>query len=162
MPRFRFATTLGFCSVSWTERGVSKFSLPPAAAVDGDAADAPPEIARIIARVQAHLAGEPQDFSDATFDYTALPDFACEVYRRTLRIGPGRTATYGDIARDLGLPPGASRAVGSALGANPIPLLIPCHRVIAASGKMTGFSGPGGVATKIRLLALENAELPLG
>ena len=59
----------------------------------------------------------------------------------------------------LGLPPGASRAVAAALGANPWPLLIPCHRIIGANGKMTGFSGPGGIATKIRLLTLEGTQL---
>ena len=86
-------------------------------------------------------------------------NFAREVLRAALHVKPGHTASYGEIAQAAGLPLTACRNVGSALGSNPWPLLIPCHRVVAATGKMTGFSGPGGVATKVRLLALEGAQL---
>ena len=94
-----------------------------------------------------------------TYDFARLPEFHRAVLRATLGVKSGHTATYGAIAAALGQPPGASCAVGTALGANPWPLLIPCHRIVAAGGKMTGFSGPGGVATKVKLLALEGARL---
>jgi methylated-DNA-[protein]-cysteine S-methyltransferase len=93
------------------------------------------------------------------FDFTKVPEFVRSVLLATLEIKPGRTATYGDLAAAIGLGPSAARAIGSALGANPWPLLIPCHRVIAATGGMTGFSGPGGVGMKVKLLALEGAQL---
>ena len=109
--------------------------------------------------MQHHLAGDPQDFSDLPYDFARVPEFHRAVLRATLAVKSGHTTTYGALAATLGQPPGASRAVGTALGANPWPLVIPCHRVVAASGKMTGFSGPGGVDTKARLLALEGAQL---
>jgi methylated-DNA-[protein]-cysteine S-methyltransferase len=120
---------------------------------------APPWVHAIIARVQAHLTGQPQDFADLPYAFDRVADFPQQVYRATLQVKSGRTCSYGDIAQALGHPPAVSRAVGSALGANPWPLLIPCHRVVASSGKMTGFSGPGGIKTKLRLLALEGAQL---
>lgn len=159
MPRIAFPTSFGICALAWEEAGLTRFELPEAAPSARDVQTPPTEIAAIIARVQRHLAGEAQDFSDLHYDFTRLPEFHRAVLRATLAVKSGHTATYGDIARTLGQPPGASRAVGTALGANPWPLLIPCHRIVAAGGKMTGFSGPGGVATKVRLLALEGAQL---
>lgn len=88
-----------------------------------------------------------------------VDEVAREVYRANLAVKAGRTCSYGDIARQLGHPPAASRAVGTALGANPWPLLVPCYRVVASDGYMTGFSGPGGIKTKLRLLAIEGAQL---
>jgi methylated-DNA-[protein]-cysteine S-methyltransferase len=147
--------------VDWTDAEVTGFFLPGGEAPPlASAEDAPPAwIRRIIDRVQRHLGGDAQDFSDLPFAFSALPEFHRAVLRATLAVKSGYTATYGDLARVLGQPPGASRAVGTALGANPWPLLIPCHRIVAASGKMTGFSGPGGVDTKAKLLALEGAHL---
>jgi methylated-DNA-[protein]-cysteine S-methyltransferase len=116
-------------------------------------------VAAIIARVQRHLAGEPQDFGDLPYAFNVVSDFAVQVYRAALTVKPGRTCSYGDLARQLGHPPAVSRAVGTALGANPWPLLVPCHRIVAGDGKMTGFSGPGGIKTKLRLLTIEGAQL---
>lgn len=154
-----FGTELGTCAVSWNEGGLVGFELPEAVHRSGDAYRPPLEIARLIERVRRHLAGKPQDFTDLNYQFSRVPDFARDVYRATLAIKSGQTRTYGEIAAAIGQPPAASRAVGAALGANPWPLLVPCHRVVAASGKMTGFSGPGGVATKVKLLALEGAQL---
>jgi methylated-DNA-[protein]-cysteine S-methyltransferase len=109
--------------------------------------------------VRQHLVGKPQDFSDLPYDFTRVEKFAEGVYRSTLAVKSGQTCSYGDIAKKLGQPPAVSRAVGTALGANPWPLLVPCHRVVASDGRMTGFSGPGGIKTKLRLLALEGAQL---
>jgi methylated-DNA-[protein]-cysteine S-methyltransferase len=116
-------------------------------------------ISAIAERVRRHLSGELQDFSDVRYDFANVPPFNLAVLRATLAIRAGVTASYGEIAQAIGHTPGVSRAVGLALGANRWPLLIPCHRVVSATGKMTGFSGPGGVRTKTRLLALEGAQL---
>lgn len=160
MPHATFATPLGTCAIAWNDNGLTRFLLPdPDRGTSDTQADPPPWVHAIIERVQLHLAGEPQDFSDVRFDFGRLPEFNRAVLRATLAIKSGHTATYGEIATAIGQPIVASRAVGTALGENPWPLLIPCHRVVAASGKMTGFSGPGGVATKAKLLALEGAQL---
>jgi methylated-DNA-[protein]-cysteine S-methyltransferase len=161
MPHATFSTPLGTCAIAWSENGLTRFLLPdPARPAGGGTEAVPPTwVAEIIARVQRHFAGEPQDFSDLRYDFSRLPEFNRAVLRATLGVKSGRTATYGEIATVIGESPVASRAVGSALGANPWPLLIPCHRIVAATGKMTGFSGPGGVSTKVRLLALEGAQL---
>lgn len=161
MPHATFATAFGPCAIAWRDAGLAHFRLPdPAGGARDDSGTEPPSWVReIIARVQRHFAGDLQDFSDLRYDFTALPEFNRAVLRATLGIKAGHTATYGEIARAIGQPVAASRAVGAALGGNPWPLLIPCHRIVATNGKMTGFSGPGGVTTKVRLLALEGAQL---
>jgi methylated-DNA-[protein]-cysteine S-methyltransferase len=163
MPQTPFVTPLGLCAIAWNETGLIQFRLPgevPRAPAEATSeSEPPPWIQAIIDRVQRHLRGELQDFADLPYDFATVPAFGREVLRATLAVKAGHTATYGDLARTLGQPPAASRAVGTALGANPWPLLIPCHRIVAASGKMTGYSGPGGIATKTRLLALEGAQL---
>ena len=161
MPHATFPTSLGTCAIAWAETGLTRFLLPdPERRSGGDTEAEPPDWVRVVVqRVQQHLAGEWQDFADVRYDFQRVAEFNRSVLRATLGIKCGQTATYGEIAATLGLPPAASRAIGSALGANPWPLLIPCHRVIAATGKMTGFSGPGGVSTKVRLLAIEGAQL---
>ena len=162
MPWTAFDTPLGPCGIAWSDTGLTAFFLPGSADRLPPAAEvaAPrPWVAAIIARVQRHLAGEAQDFSGVRYDFTRVTEFHRAVLRATLAVKSGHTATYGAIAAAIGQPPAASRAVGAALGDNPWPLLVPCHRIVAASGKMTGFSGPGGVDTKARLLALEGAQL---
>lgn len=160
MPHATFSTPLGLCAIAWNDLGLTRFLLPDPERHPGNTeADPPPWVRDIIERVRRHLAGEPQDFSDVRFDFSRVPDFVRAVLRATLTVKAGLTATYGEIATAIGQPLAASRAVGAALGDNPWPLLIPCHRIVAATGKMTGFSGPGGVATKVKLLALEGAQL---
>lgn len=161
MPHATFSTPLGTCAIAWSEAGLTRFLLPDPERppVGNTDAEPPPWVAEIIARVKRHLAGDAQDFSDVHYDFTLVPEFVRGVLRATLAIRSGCTATYGELAVAIGATAAASRAVGSALGDNPWPLPIPCHRVVAAGGKMTGFSGPGGVATKVRLLALEGAQL---
>ena len=159
MHRTTFATPLGRCALSWHEAGVTGFELPEAQASADDLTAPPAGIAALVARVQRHLAGHAQDFSDVPYDFADTPAFNLAVLRATLAVKSGQTRSYGEIAAAIGQPPAASRAVGSALGANRWPLLIPCHRIVASNGRMTGFSGPGGVKTKLRLLALEGAQL---
>lgn len=156
--RATFATEFGACGISWGERTLIGFELPVAAERPDDAVP-PPWVEGIIGRVRRHLAGEYQDFSDLAYDFGRVGRFCEQVLRATLAVPAGQTRSYGEIAAAIGQPPAASRSVGAALGSNPWPLLIPCHRVIAADGKMTGFSGPGGVETKLKLLALEGAQL---
>jgi methylated-DNA-[protein]-cysteine S-methyltransferase len=159
MQRITFSTAFGRCAIKWHEAGLIGFELPEAVVNERDIADAPAEIAAVIARVRKHLGGDLQDFSDLNFDFRAEPAFQIAVLRATLAVKAGCTRGYGEIAKATGHDAAASRAVGAALGANRWPLLIPCHGVGAANGKMTGFSGPGGIKTKLRLLALEGAQL---
>jgi methylated-DNA-[protein]-cysteine S-methyltransferase len=161
MPHSTFSTPFGTCAIAWNDIGLTRFLLPdPERPSCVNTEFAPPAwVNEIIARVQRHLSGEMQDFADVPFDYRRMPEFVCAVLRATLTVKAGYTVSYGEIASAIGQPPGACRAIGAALGSNPWPLLIPCHRIVAASGKMTGFSAPGGVATKVRLLALEGSQL---
>ena len=161
MPHATFSTPLGICAIAWNDAGLTRFLLPdPERPTGGNTEAEPPSwVAEIIDRVKRHLIGDVQDFSDVRYDFSRVPEFVRSVLHATLAVKAGHTASYGDIATAIGQPLVASRAVGSALGDNPWPLLIPCHRIVAATGKMTGFSGPGGVATKVKLLALEGAQL---
>jgi methylated-DNA-[protein]-cysteine S-methyltransferase len=159
MPRATFDTPLGVCAIAWGDAGLTGFQLPGARARSDDVSALPPTIAAIIARVQRHLSGELQDFADLRFDFGDIAEFNLRVLRATLAVKAGRTATYSEIAAAIGEQPVASRGVGAALGANRWPLLIPCHRITGAHGKMTGFSGPGGIDTKVKLLALDGAQL---
>ncbi|MBP6508166.1 MAG: methylated-DNA--[protein]-cysteine S-methyltransferase [Opitutaceae bacterium] len=159
MPSTGFATAIGTCHIAWHDTGLTAFRLPAEQPAIMAPALPPSWVQSIIERVRQHLAGNAQDFSDLPYDFGLVADFPQQVYRVTLQVKPGQTCSYGDIAKKLGQPPAVSRAVGSALGANPWPLLVPCHRVVASDGKMTGFSGPGGIKTKLRLLAIEGAQL---
>ena len=159
MPETAFPTPLGICRISWQDDVITGFRLPEKAETDTANSATPDWIQEIIKRVELHLDRQFQDFSDLPYNFSQVGDFPREVYRCTLQVKAGHTCSYGDIARELGYPPATSRAVGASLGSNPWPLLVPCHRVVAADGKMTGFSGPGGIETKLKLLALEGAQL---
>lgn len=163
-----FDTALGSCGILWSEQGVQAVQLPErdAAATkarlqrrhaDAHEAAPPTAIAKAIAGIVALLSGDKSvDFKEVPLDTAALPDFHKRVYEIISRLKPGETMTYGAIANELDAgPDGDARAVGYALGRNPIPVIIPCHRVVAANGKLGGFSAPGGRETKLRLLAIE-------
>lgn len=157
MPQMSFPTKFGNCGVAWMDSALTRFEFFSQA--PSVAEPLPDWIAELIARVQRHFEGDFQDFSSTPLLWSLVGDFQQSVFRRTQAIPAGHTKSYGDIARELSLPATSSRSIGTALGSNPWPLIVPCHRVVAASGKMTGFSAPGGVLTKTRLLALEGAEL---
>lgn len=171
MPHAIFPTAFGTCGIAWNDTGLAGFQLPenPDAETEQQIrsrsrslpADGPIPgwVQSLIARVQDHLAGQMQDFADAPLDWSRVTDFQQAVYRHAQAVPPGHKQSYGEIARLMALGPEAARAVGVALATNPWPLIVPCHRIVSASGKMTGFSAPGGVRTKTRLLALEGAEL---
>lgn len=160
MPGFAsFDTPVGRCAVAWSQdgavRGVRLPGRDDARAWPGLAEREPPaRVADVIARVRALLEGGADDLADVELDLSGVPEFHRRVYAVARGIGPGRTLTYGEVARALG-EPGAAQAVGQALGRNPFPIVVPCHRVLAAGGATGGFSAPGGTATKLRLLALE-------
>jgi methylated-DNA-[protein]-cysteine S-methyltransferase len=105
------------------------------------------------------LAGEKADLSGIPVALDATTDFEDHVYAAARRIPRGEVRTYGEIAREIG-EPGAARAVGAALGRNPVPIIIPCHRVLGSAGKGGGFSASGGTATKFRMLEIEGAKRP--
>ena len=171
-----FETPLGPCGIAWKESAAPRLSpvvtfiqLPEAtrgltekriAGRSGGrkARLVPAGIAGIIKRIQKHLHGDLQDFQDIDLDLDGVGPFARQVYEGARKIPAGRTMTYGALATDLKRPT-ASRAVGQALGKNPIPLIIPCHRILASGNQPGGFSAHGGVTTKARLLAIEGVTL---
>jgi methylated-DNA-[protein]-cysteine S-methyltransferase len=163
-----FQTAIGTCGIAWSADGIVGVSLPEdeedrlrsrftARYPKATECAPPPDVARTIARIQALLDGEPDDLSDILLDEAEVPDFNKRVYDIARRISPGATRTYGEIARELG-DPLLAREVGQALGRNPFPIIVPCHRVLAANGKTGGFSATGGVQTKFRMLAIERAK----
>ncbi len=163
-----FETAIGACAIAWGDDGITSVCLPEAqekalrarfAARFADAAEATPSpaIAQAIGRIQALLRGARDDLADIPLDDAEVPQFNKRVYDIARRIPPGSTRTYGEIARELG-DPLLAREVGQALGRNPFPIIVPCHRVLAAGGKTGGFSATGGIATKFRMLAIERAK----
>jgi methylated-DNA-[protein]-cysteine S-methyltransferase len=165
-----FDTAIGRCGIAWGARGVLAVLLPersePAARArllrmvpDASEALPPSEIQHAIDGIVALLGGERRDLSEVPIDMGGVPAFHARVYEVARLIPPGATLSYGEIARRLG-EPGAARDVGEALGKNPFPIVVPCHRVLAAGGKLGGFSARGGVRTKLRLLEIEGALQP--
>lgn len=154
----RFDTAIGTCGVRWSDAGITSVLMPGSRAVarDGDAAEVPAAFCAAVDGMVALLDGEARDLRDVLLDLGDLDPFRVDVLSATREIGPGRTATYGEIAWMVGAPDGA-RAVGAALAGNPVPIVVPCHRVLAADGALHGFSAPGGLATKRRMLEIEGA-----
>ncbi len=165
-----FETAIGTCGVAWGERGLTGVQLPQSEGGDprmrltrrypqAVETDPPAAVAEAIAGMQALLAGEPRDLLEVELDTSGLAPLNAQVYEISRAIPPGQTLTYGDIARRLG-DVSLSRAVGQALGANPWPIVVPCHRILAAGGRKGGFSAPGGADTKLRMLEIEGALAP--
>jgi len=163
-----FDTPIGRCGIVWSERGIAGVQLPEGSAdrtkrrilrrFPAAIEAAPPaEARRIVGEIVALLGGERKDFGDAILDMEAVPEFHRRVYALARAIPASRTVSYGEIAERLG-DRGLARDVAQALGQNPFPVIVPCHRVVAAGGKTGGFSAPGGVRTKLRLLSIEGAQ----
>jgi methylated-DNA-[protein]-cysteine S-methyltransferase len=163
-----FATAIGDCAIAWNDVGLTGVWLPAASrdalqrrvrsSCAGALATAPcGEISAIVEAIARLLAGEHVAFDSARLDLAETDDFDARVYAVTRAIAAGQVLTYGDVAMRVG--GGASaRAVGQSLGRNPWPIVVPCHRVVAAGNHLGGFSAPGGTATKRRLLAIERAR----
>ena len=165
-----FDTPIGACALVWGERGLIGASLPEPTATATRArvqrrfrgsieSDPSAAVQQVIARVLTLLDGQPDDLADIALDMRGVPPFNQRVYAIARDIKPGSTMTYGEVAAKLGEGPQAARAVGQALGANPFPIIVPCHRVLAAGSQAGGFSAPGGTRTKLRLLEIEGAPL---
>lgn len=165
-----FETARGFMGVTWNAVGITTMHLPADSAAsarrllqrkagDSSAADPTGPIQEAIAAVKRYFNGEAVDFESIQLDLAARSAFDQKVYLTVRRIGWGRTTTYGDVARLIGSGPRAARDVGQAMAHNPVPVIIPCHRVLAAGGKLGGFSAPGGVDTKLHMLELEGIQL---
>ncbi|MGP2493365.1 methylated-DNA--[protein]-cysteine S-methyltransferase [Mesorhizobium sp. PUT5] len=165
-----FETALGFFGIAWSEAGLSRLFLPQAnrealarrmlrleeTMAEGGAR--PPWVERLVAAIGDYAQGRKLEFTDVPVDLAGVDDFRLAIYAATRALAYGQTTTYGELAKQAGHA-GLARETGAALGANPVPLVIPCHRVLAAGGRIGGFSAPGGSASKERMLALEGVRL---
>lgn len=169
---FVFPTASGFCAIAWNDAGVSRFQLPVATAVDAERhlrrrlpsvqLNTPTaEVLAAVTAVQKYFDGERIDFSGVRLDLDGQDELFRQIYALARGIGWGQTTTYGTLAQTLGVGPQAARDVGKAMARNPVPLIIPCHRVLAAGGKIGGFSAPGGSRTKLKMLELEGVRIEL-
>jgi methylated-DNA-[protein]-cysteine S-methyltransferase len=164
-----FDTEIGRCGIAWSERGIGALQLPEA---DDDKSRArllrrfsglpeiapPDSVRQVIESIQSLLRGEATDLSFAVLDLDDAPLFNRQVYEIARTIPAGETMTYGEIAKRLG-DLQLSRAVGQALGQNPVAIIVPCHRVLGADRKPGGFSAGGGVQTKLKILSIERAHI---
>jgi methylated-DNA-[protein]-cysteine S-methyltransferase len=157
-----FETALGRCGVRWSGRGITSVLLPgsrnlPTVRAE-EVPDLPPFVQRAIAGMVAVLAGADDDLRDVPVDHRDAGAFPVAVYTETRAIAPGTTRSYGQVAMAMALDRAeGARDVGAALARNPTPIIVPCHRVVAADGRLHGFSAPGGLETKRRMLELEGA-----
>ena len=165
-----FDTAAGWCGIGWSDAGITRFHLPERTQAAAERAlqrrmpvavtsDPPPAVAATISAARRYFAGEPTDFAEIVLDLDVADDFFRRIYAAARTIGWGRTTTYGTLGKELGAGPEAARDVGQAMAKNPVPLIIPCHRVLAAGGKIGGFSAPGGSAAKQRMLEMEGVSL---
>jgi methylated-DNA-[protein]-cysteine S-methyltransferase len=166
-----FETAGGFCGIAWNGIGVTRFQLPTGSAAETERlllrrlpearrGEPGAGIADVVSAVRRYFSGKPTDFSGVPLDIGRQEPFFRDVYAAARRLGWGQTTTYGRLAKDLGAGPEAAREVGQAMAKNPVALIIPCHRVLAAGGKIGGFSAPGGAISKLKMLELEG--VPMG
>jgi methylated-DNA-[protein]-cysteine S-methyltransferase len=167
-----FNTKLGVCGIAWSEHGVTRLQLPErsstaterllrARSVCGCAGVPPAPVKQAIAMLQRYFAGERVESASVVLALPGIGAFHRKIYDVARALAWGQTASYGELARQVGSP-GAARAVGQAMGHNPVPIIVPCHRVLASGRKIGGFSAFGGALTKQRLLALEGVHLGCG
>ena len=160
-----FDTAIGRCGLAWGGRGLIGVQLPERTAAatrlrlmrhcpNAEEIEPPKHIQRAIDDITALLRGEKKSLRAIPLDMSRVATFNARVYQTTRAIPPGVTRTYGEVARAIGEPDGA-RAVGQALGRNPFPIVVPCHRVLGADGKLVGFSATGGIVTKLKMLRIE-------
>ena len=168
-----FECDSGFCGIAWSDAGIARFQLPARSAeaserqllrrLEGAAPAEPSGAVRdAVAMAKRYFAGEVVDFSATRLDLAGQSDFFRSIYDALRQIGWGQTTTYGALAKAVGAGPEAARGVGQAMARNPVPLIIPCHRVLAAGGKLGGFSAPGGQTAKTRMLELEGVNVGPG
>jgi methylated-DNA-[protein]-cysteine S-methyltransferase len=165
-----FETKSGFVGLAWNQQGVSGLRLPASTEESAEAAILrrlpearralpAPAVAQLISDIQRYFEGEKIDFSQVAVDLGVQDPFFSRVYVEVRKLGWGMTTTYGAVAKTLGAEPQAARDVGQAMASNPVPLIVPCHRVLAAGGKIGGFSAPGGSGSKARMLEIEGVAV---
>lgn len=165
-----FETAAGVAAIGWKSSRIICFRLPAPTAAETERAilrrlpdatpmEPPAEIGAVIDAAIHYFEGERIEFFDAPVDLGQQPPFFSQVYALVRRLGWGETITYGSVAKALGAGPEHARAVGQAMATNPVPLIVPCHRVMAAGGKIGGFSAPGGSTSKARMLELEGVPV---
>jgi len=166
-----FETVAGFAAIGWNGQGINSFRLPAGTAAEAERAllrrlpdarplsPAPPQVQAVIDDALCYFAGARVDFAQVPVDLGRQEPFFDRVYAAVRQLGWGETATYGAIAKQLEAGPEFARDVGQAMAANPVPLIIPCHRVTAANGRIGGFSAPGGSLSKARMLEIESVEV---
>jgi methylated-DNA-[protein]-cysteine S-methyltransferase len=166
-----FDTAIGRCGVAWSGRGLRRLQLPESdrgaterrlsASAARATAAVPAEIDQLIADIQGYMTGRSVDFAAVAIDLTDVEPFESRVYAAARAVAWGQTVSYGELARRIDSP-GAARAVGRALARNPVPVVVPCHRILAKGHRIGGFSAPGGTFTKERLLGLEGVRVEAG
>jgi methylated-DNA-[protein]-cysteine S-methyltransferase len=165
-----FETVGGFCGIAWNGVGIRRFQLPARTAEatqknllrrlpGAEPGNPTPEVAEAVVAAKRYFDGEQIDFSRFQLDLAEQDEFFGKIYAAARRVGWGHTTTYGTLAKEVGAGPEAARDVGQAMARNPVPLIIPCHRVLAAGGKVGGFSAPGGSDAKLRMLELEGVRV---
>ena len=168
-----FATAAGFVAIGWSDVGITALRLPDVREHDAARAllrrfpDAvqtapPPHVREVVDAVVRYFAGAPIDFAATPIDLGQQEPFFEQVYAHVRQLGWGETTTYGAVAKALGVGPEYARSVGQAMARNPVPLIVPCHRVTGAGGKIGGFSAPGGAMSKARMLELEGVVIDTG
>jgi methylated-DNA-[protein]-cysteine S-methyltransferase len=159
------ATACGPVGLAWSDVGILRAQLPGS---DGEATrqllrrglqgavetDPPDWLEATVTRLQRYFTGTPVDLSTSPLDLSGVPEFNRRLYEEMLKLRWGETVTYGELATRVGAA-GASQSVGRAMGQNPVPIIIPCHRVLASGNRLGGFSAPGGTRTKLRMLEME-------
>ncbi len=168
-----FETTLGWMGIAWSDQGITRVLTPQRDRQDCErrlmrfaagetiaieTADLPQFVAEAVDLLTRYAAGETIDFSPVKIDLEGIEPFRLDIYDAARKLKFGETVTYGQLAAAAGHP-GEARDTGQALGSNPVPIVVPCHRILAAGGKIGGFSAPGGSRTKEKLLALEGVQV---
>jgi methylated-DNA-[protein]-cysteine S-methyltransferase len=178
IPYHLFETAIGWIGIAWSERGLTRVQLPERdrAATErrllatmsrisqsGEPSqqtsrELPANIIAAVDEITRYAAGEMVDFSDIKVDLAGIDEFRLAIYDAARKLGFGETTTYGELAQRAGHT-GLARETGQALGSNPVPIVVPCHRILAAGNKIGGFSAPGGSATKEKLLTMEGVRV---
>lgn len=168
-----FETGLGWMGIAWSDVGITRVQIPERdrsaserrltrlsgeSVVEVQTENLPAPIADAVGLLHRYAAGETIDFSPIAVDLSGVDPFQLAIYDAARKLGFGETVTYGGLAAAAGYP-GEARDTGQALGKNPVPIIVPCHRILAAGGKIGGFSAPGGSRTKEKLLAMEGVHV---
>ena len=166
----RFSTPLGVMGLAWSEAGIVATYLPEPRGEDTlrrmrrrfphtPELAPPPLVERAIEAIGELLRGARRDLREIALDLRDVTELHRRIYEVARTIPPGKTLAYGEIAERLG-DKGLAREVGAAMARNPFAIVVPCHRVLGADGKLGGFSAPGGLETKLRLLSIEGVQMP--